>query len=84
MGPETAGQVQGRPSRAALGEGARSVHTLPVNCLPLGERRRESKAKTRDEATPFLGKVVLEGVEVDPKRCFTEMYASKPALQALK
>jgi hypothetical protein len=36
------------------------------------------KAKTRDEATPFIGKVVLEGVEVDPKRSFTEMYASSP------
>ncbi|HTK77336.1 MAG TPA: hypothetical protein VL371_18880 [Gemmataceae bacterium] len=36
------------------------------------------KAKTRDEATPFIGKVVLEEVEVDPKRSFTEMYASNP------
>jgi hypothetical protein len=36
------------------------------------------KAKTRDEATPFLGTVVLEGVEVDPKQSFTEMYASNP------
>jgi hypothetical protein len=36
------------------------------------------KAKTRDEATPFLGQVVLEGVEVDPKRSFREMYASNP------
>jgi hypothetical protein len=36
------------------------------------------KAKTRDEATPFIGKMVLEGVEVDPKRSFTEMYASSP------
>lgn len=36
------------------------------------------KTKTRDEATPFIGKVVLEGVEVDPKRSFTEMYASNP------
>jgi hypothetical protein len=36
------------------------------------------KAKTRDEATPFIGKVELEGVEVDPKRSFTEMYASSP------
>ena len=36
------------------------------------------KAKTREEATPFIGQVVLEGVEVDPKRSFTEMYASSP------
>lgn len=36
------------------------------------------KSKSPDEATPFLGKVVLEGVEVDPKRSFTEMYASNP------
>jgi hypothetical protein len=36
------------------------------------------KAKTRDEATPFTGQVVLEGVEVDPKRSFREMYASNP------
>jgi hypothetical protein len=36
------------------------------------------KRKTRDEATPFLGKVALEDVEVDAKRSFTEMYASSP------
>jgi hypothetical protein len=36
------------------------------------------KAKARHEATPFLGKVVWEGVEVDPKRSFSEMYASNP------
>jgi hypothetical protein len=36
------------------------------------------KTKTRDEATPFIGKVVLDGVEVDPKRSFVEMYASNP------
>jgi hypothetical protein len=36
------------------------------------------KTKTRDEATPFLGKVVLEGVAVDAKRSVTEMYASNP------
>jgi hypothetical protein len=34
--------------------------------------------RTRDEATPFIGKVVLEGSDVDPKRSFTEMYASNP------
>jgi hypothetical protein len=36
------------------------------------------KAKTRDQATPFIGKVELEGVEVDPRRSFAEMYASNP------
>jgi hypothetical protein len=36
------------------------------------------KAKTRDQATQFLGKLTLEGVEVDPKRSFMEMYASNP------
>jgi hypothetical protein len=36
------------------------------------------KAKTREEATPFVGQVVLEGVEVDRKRSFREMYASNP------
>jgi hypothetical protein len=36
------------------------------------------KPKARDEATSFIGKVVLEGVDVDPKRSFTEMYASNP------
>ncbi len=38
----------------------------------------DPKKKTRHEATPFIGQVVLEGVEVDPKRSFTEMYASSP------
>jgi len=36
------------------------------------------RAKTRDEATPFIGKVVLEGCDVDAKRSFMEMYASNP------
>jgi hypothetical protein len=36
------------------------------------------KAKKRDEATPFMGRVALEGVEVDAKRSFTEMYSSNP------
>jgi hypothetical protein len=36
------------------------------------------RAKTRGEATPFLGNVVLEGCDVDAKRSFTEMYASNP------
>jgi hypothetical protein len=35
-------------------------------------------AKKREEATPFLGDVTLEGVDVDTKRSFTEMYASNP------
>jgi hypothetical protein len=36
------------------------------------------KAKAHDEATGFIGKVELEGVDVDAKRSFTEMYASSP------
>jgi hypothetical protein len=38
----------------------------------------QARAKTRDKATPFIGRVVLDGVEVDEKRSFTEMYASNP------
>jgi hypothetical protein len=34
--------------------------------------------KTMEEANKFMGKVVLEGVDVDPARSFTEMYASNP------
>ena len=36
------------------------------------------KAKKLEEATRFIGSVVLEGVEVDAKRSFTEMYSSNP------
>ena len=36
------------------------------------------EAKTRNEALPFTGSVVLEGVEVDAKRSFAEMYSSNP------
>ena len=36
------------------------------------------KARKQEEATPFIGSVAIEGVEVDPKRSFTEMYASSP------
>jgi len=36
------------------------------------------KARKLEEATRFTGDVVLEGVEVDTKRSFTEMYASTP------
>jgi hypothetical protein len=36
------------------------------------------KAKKLDEANKFIGSVTLEGVEVDPKRSFTEMYSSSP------
>ncbi len=36
------------------------------------------KAKKLEEANRFIGSVVLEGVEVDPKRSFTEMYSSNP------
>ena len=36
------------------------------------------KAKKVDEANKFRGTVSLEGVDVDTKRSFTEMYASNP------
>ncbi len=36
------------------------------------------RKKTEREATPFLGKVTLRGVDLDLKRSFTEMYASTP------
>jgi hypothetical protein len=36
------------------------------------------KAKKREEAIPFIGSVVLDGVEIDPNRSFSEMYASGP------
>jgi hypothetical protein len=38
----------------------------------------QARAKTRNEARPFIGRVLLDGVEVDGKRSFTEMYASNP------
>ena len=37
-----------------------------------------SKAKKLEEAAKFTGSVVLEGVDVDTKRSFTEMYSSTP------
>ena len=36
------------------------------------------KARKVEEVTGFTGSVVLEGVEVDAKRSFTEMYSSTP------
>jgi hypothetical protein len=36
------------------------------------------RAKTREEASEFIGTVNVDGVDVDPKRSFTEMYASSP------
>jgi hypothetical protein len=36
------------------------------------------KPKKREEATGFIGSVILEGVDVDTKRSFTEMYSSSP------
>ena len=36
------------------------------------------RKKELQEANKFIGSVVLEGVEVDTKRSFTEMYASNP------
>lgn len=38
----------------------------------------EPKAKKLEEASKFTGSVVLEGVDVDSKRSFTEMYSSNP------
>jgi hypothetical protein len=35
-------------------------------------------AKKREEASPFIGSVALEGVDVDLKRSFSEIYASNP------
>src|SRR5205807_2384235 len=36
------------------------------------------KKKAMVEANKFIGNVVLEGVDIDTKRSFTEMYASNP------
>jgi hypothetical protein len=36
------------------------------------------KKKTVGEANPFIGRVELEGVELDTRRSFTEPYASNP------
>jgi hypothetical protein len=36
------------------------------------------RKKTREQANPFIGRVELEGVELDGRRSFTEMYASSP------
>ena len=35
-------------------------------------------ARKQEEATPFIGSVTIEGVEVDTKRSFLEMYSSNP------
>ena len=35
-------------------------------------------SKTKEEATGFIGKVVLKGVDIDSTRSFAEMYASNP------
>ena len=37
-----------------------------------------SKEKKMEEANKFIGSVVLEGVDLDEKRSFTEMYPSGP------
>ena len=36
------------------------------------------KAKKREEANKFIGTVLLDGVEVDTQRSFSEMYLSNP------
>jgi hypothetical protein len=38
----------------------------------------EPKVKKLEEASKFTGSVVLEGVDLDAKRSFSEMYASNP------
>jgi hypothetical protein len=38
----------------------------------------QPKTKSMDEANKFMGRVVLEGVDIDPNRSFMEMYASSP------
>lgn len=38
----------------------------------------EPKQKTKEQAQPFLGRIVLDGVEVDSKRSFQEAYSSSP------
>jgi hypothetical protein len=38
----------------------------------------QPKKKVEAEATRFIGRVDLEGVDLDSKRSFTEMYASNP------
>ena len=38
----------------------------------------DPKSRKREEALKFTGSVVLEGVEVDAKRSFSEMYSSNP------
>lgn len=37
-----------------------------------------TKSKKLEEANGFIGKVALEGVEIDEKRSFNEMYSSNP------
>jgi hypothetical protein len=37
-----------------------------------------AKAKRLEDANKFVGSVTLDGVEVDTKRSFTEMYSSSP------
>ncbi len=34
--------------------------------------------KNRDQASPFVGKITIGGVDLDPSRSFSEMYASSP------
>jgi hypothetical protein len=36
------------------------------------------KARKQEEASPFIGSVTIEGVEMDTKRSFAEMYSSNP------
>jgi hypothetical protein len=36
------------------------------------------REKQQDEASPFVGSVTIDNVEIVEERCFTEMYASNP------
>jgi hypothetical protein len=38
----------------------------------------DPKTKKQEQATPFIGSVTIEGVEVDARRSFAEIYSSNP------
>jgi hypothetical protein len=38
----------------------------------------QAKKKTLEEASKFIGRIVIDGADVDLNRSFTEMYASSP------
>jgi hypothetical protein len=85
--PEHIGDTFLRMKRSARGP---NVFSQPIRNLEAGRLYSmkmfscdyqdlvNPKVKTRGEATGFIGSVTLEGVEVDAKRSFPEMYASNP------